>query len=698
MAAWCALLLLPLLRTASAQSVRWCTISPQELEKCAAMSEAFASAAIRPTLECVSDTSVPKCAQRLMVNEADAFAASAKDIYDIGKQTRFKIAAGESALDGRGTTYYAVAVVKKNSAINMNNLRGKKSCHTGKNRTAGWTMPVGFLIDSGRMSVMGCNISEGVAGFFNASCIPGATETGDPASLCSLCAGPSKCEASINEKYYAYSGAFRCLVEDAGEVAFVKHTTVQENTDGQGETWAQGLKSTDYELLCPDGTRSRVTNYERCHLVRVPARGIVVRSEFDPAVVYNMLREGLLKSEFEVFSSASFGGANLLFSDSSATFIEVASPNYVDWMGHAYYDALRAMDCTIPAHLRWCVLSGAEQEKCVDMAQAFDDKALTPKIQCIYGHSVDDCMQKIKNKEADAITVDGGYIYTAGSTYGLVPAAGESYTGDRDGTVYYAVAVLRKSNGDIRRIADLRGKTSCHTGYGRTAGWNVPIGLLIERSLIRPQKCQVPLAVGGFFKASCVPGANQDGFPVNLCEKCIGDMDGKNACVRDKDRYDGYSGAFRCLAEGSGEVAFVKHSTVFQNTDGNNTDPWAINLKSSQFQLLCPRESRAEVTQYRECNLARVASHAVMTRPDINHHAIFGLLDRAQKYYGKGAGSEFDMFGSSRYGGADLIFKDSTLSIIGVAEKKTYEQWLGPQYVDALKAMECNSSMSGNFL
>lgn len=60
-----------------------------------------------------------------------------------------------------GTSYYAVAVVKRSSNLTIHTLKGVKSCHTGINRTVGWNVPVGYLVESGSLSVMGCDVLKG---------------------------------------------------------------------------------------------------------------------------------------------------------------------------------------------------------------------------------------------------------------------------------------------------------------------------------------------------------------------------------------------------------------------------------------------------------------------------------------------------------------------------------------------------------
>nr|XP_025953328.1 melanotransferrin [Dromaius novaehollandiae] len=690
----------------SLERIRWCTISKEELSKCTDMSTAFAGAGILPPVECMEGGSTANCTQMIKDDLADAVTLGGRSIYQAGKEHGLKPVVGEVYDQGIGTSYYAVAVVRKSSNITINSLRGARSCHTGINRTAGWNVPVGYLIDSGHLSAMGCDLPKAVSDYFSASCVPGANSTDYPESLCQLCNGDSsgqnKCEANSQEQYYGYSGAFRCLAEGAGEVAFVKHSTVPENTDGKTlSLWAQKLRSSDFQLLCRNGSRADVTEWRTCHLARIPARAVVVRPDTDGTVIFQLLNQGQqifsgTGARFQLFDSAAYGAQNLLFRDSTTELMAITTQSYQAWLGDEYLHAMQAVSCdpnTLPETLIWCVISTEEIWKCSEMSVAFQKKNLTPAIQCLSADTKEECMELIQEKESDAVALGGADIYTAGKTYGLVPAAGENYAADDNSNGYYAVALVKRNHSNAFTISDLKGKKSCHTGLGRTAGWNIPIGMLIKRGMIRPRDCNIPQAVSEFFSASCVPSAEQDNYPSKLCELCIGDDNGNNKCsASSQERYYSYSGAFRCLAQDSGDVAFVKHSTVFENTDGNNTDSWARNLKSGDFQLLCPNGARAEVTQFAECHLGRVPAQAVMVHPDINVFAIYGLLDNAQDFFGNSSNENgFNMFDSSAFNGKDLVFKDSAVEIVPVKERRTYAEWLGSEYIESLEGMQTPS-------
>jgi len=77
-----------------------------------------------------------------------------------------------------GVKYYAVAVVKKaKKGLTLNSLKGKKSCHTAARKTAGWRVPIGYMLRSKIMPAVDCgndrNDFLSVAQFFNESCVPG---------------------------------------------------------------------------------------------------------------------------------------------------------------------------------------------------------------------------------------------------------------------------------------------------------------------------------------------------------------------------------------------------------------------------------------------------------------------------------------------------------------------------------------------
>ncbi|XP_076824672.1 melanotransferrin-like isoform X1 [Clavelina lepadiformis] len=685
--------------------VRWCTISSDEQTKCLKMEDAFKQANMLPGVTCIAKSGVDSCVSALENSEADAITLDGGHVYN--ERSKLKPVMAEDYGEG-DATYWAVAVVKKSDTttfFTQSGLQGKKSCHTGLGKSAGWKMPVGTMKSLGIIKVSSsCDVSSAVGNLFGTVCAPG----GD-GKLCAGCDGT--CEINCDgENFCGYTGAFRCLVS-GGDVAFVKHTTVFDNTDGNNnDPWATSLVSQDYELLCKDGSRAPLAAYEICNMGKVPSHSVVV-SVNAPASISSAVTEMLVVAQLKFGPHTSgnfqlFGGPkpDLLFKSSTKILLPLRSDCTAErFLGNSYLSNLLQVNCAeeilepqttscvlsqysnySPSSLRWCVTTDAEMAKCRDLTARAQDFNIGLTIDCKLAADVDTCAQMIVEGTMDGVSMDGGEIYKAGEQ--LQPLAAETYNvTDAEGTTYYAVAVAKASDSSNLTRSGLQGKKTCHTGYGKTAGWNMPVGFMIENNIISFDNttCNILDAMANFFGGSCVPGVTSlsslsDQVKQKLCDICSGS--GSNKCVTSLEPYSGYSGAFNCMKNGAGNIAFVKHLTALDTTLAPNPD---------DFKLLCPDGTTKPVDKYLGCNIAKVPSHAFMvsTRHSALYKArVWALLNQLQ--------TNQTLFSSDGYGGSsdkDLLFKDSTKCLLKVDNSCTYTDFLGASYVNAVDGIQCRT-------
>lgn len=101
---------------------------------------------------------------------------------------------------------------------------------------------------------------------------------------------------------------------------------------------------------------------------------------------------------------------------------------------------------------------------------------------------------------------------------------------------YQAIILIRKNATNINSLKDLRGKKSCHTGYGRNVGYKIPITKLKSSGNFKvdPDVHLAPVerelkALSEFFTQSCLVGTYstntefdyklKKAYP-NLCALC----------------------------------------------------------------------------------------------------------------------------------------------------------------------------------
>uniref|UniRef100_A0A6G1S5H7 Melanotransferrin n=1 Tax=Aceria tosichella TaxID=561515 RepID=A0A6G1S5H7_9ACAR len=362
-----------------------------------------------------------------------------------------------------------------------------------------------------------------------------------------------------------------------------------------------------------------------------------------------------------------------------------------------YFEKLRR--CPLPAAVL-CVTSDKEFGKCQAMSKAFHAAGLKPELNCKLAQSSLACMQLIKNRDADLAVLDAADIYLAGHKFGLMPIVAEQI--EMHDPNHYAVAVVKKS--DLATdLFNLKGKNSCHSGFLKGAGWVMPISFLLSNDRMRHyEDCNSARSAAEHFEKGCAPGIlsamssihNASSWTIrNMCELCHGS--GRGYCARDaSEPFFGDTGSFRCLIEGGGQVAFCKHTTIFENTGGSNRETWARNLIKSDFELLCRDGSRAPVNEYKSCNLGRVPPSAIVTRGDTPFQLIdtyVNLFMYGQQYYGSKYSEEytFKMFSSTN--GRDLIFQDATQRLVRIPlVNQTYRSYLNHEFLRAIECSELN--------
>lgn len=819
------------------ERVSWCTVSTHEQKKCNEWSKAiedvnkqasFGQEPLELNLDCIQAIDKDQCMSMIDDERADLVLLDPGEIEVAGRYHSLSPIMIEKYGPGRlEKGRYSVAIVKKRSQTtiqSLSDLFGKKACFSGVSHMASWTLPLASLIDLPKFSIADCNnLVKSASYFFGNSCAPNALKnkfnpTGDnPQKMSYLCDRRSrvgahhdpyngvfatlKCLSDLGAGTGSYGEAVTSLENRGGDVAFVRHNTVQltERLNLPPELRSEIPSRIDIELLCPQGGRQPVENWQNCHFGFVPPHAVVVSSRvpiekrmkiqrflrtsiqlfsgplttvaysypnqsptqninnrlynqvpvqqtYDTSVVnYNLLKNieqnyaNNSISQFKLtgdWSYVSYPALDVLFSSdmtdlepldgyrqtfkgfmnnftvqqatTSAYMNSNAYQAFVDYSQVQvntfldYFEKLRK--CPIPA-VTLCVNSDKEFLKCQAMSKAFHAAGLRPELGCKLASSSLSCMQMIKDRDADLTVLDAADIYIAGKRFNLIPIVSEQI--EMHESSYYAIAVARK-NDPTTDLFNLKGKRSCHSGFMKAAGWMMPLGVLLSNDKMRSyQVCDSAHSAAEYFDKACAPGILSHHMPTsnekapsssghwtirNMCELCHGSD--RSFCSRDaSEPFYGDTGALRCLVEGGGEVAFCKHTTIYENTGGSNRQTWARGLIKEDFELLCRDGSRAPIDQYKSCNLGKVSSNAMVARKDssmdlINAYA--NLFLYGQQYYGSKYSEEytFKMFVSND--GDDLIFQDATQQISRIPiENTTYTNYLNYDLLTAIGIVVC---------
>ncbi|CAL5322354.1 unnamed protein product [Camellia sinensis] len=204
--------------------------------------------------------------------------------------------------------------------------------------------------------------------------------------------------------------------------------------------------------------------------------------------------------------------------------------------------------------VRWCAVRDEEFVDCeyfISLLKPSDGY----NWQCVKQDTAQECMDSIKKGQADIVNLDAGLAYIAFLNYSMKAIANEIYCNHAQ--TYDAVAVVNRKACMANRainVMDFKGQRSCHGGYSTAAGWNYPMSHI--KKLFDSKTMSDREMALSFFSEVCAPSEFEGMGACTGCGKANGSCNGNSLL------FFGYSGAFRCLVGGFGDIAFVRSDTA----------------------------------------------------------------------------------------------------------------------------------------